>query len=60
MFKRGFQPKVGNPYIKAWLFKSFEFGNESKMYDEKLIILEFKYLQKKMVETRCKKYSNKK
>ena len=26
------------------LFKSFEFGNGSGMSDEKLVILEFKYL----------------
>ena len=29
------------------LFKSFEFGNGSRMSDEKLVILEFKYLQNK-------------
>ena len=26
----------------SWLFKSFEFGNGSRMSDEKLIRLEFK------------------
>ena len=30
------------------LFKSFEFGNGSRMFDEDLVILEFKYLQKKL------------
>ena len=29
------------------LFKSFEFGNGSRMSDESLVILEFKYLQNK-------------
>ena len=29
------------------LFKSFEFGNGSRMSDEDLVILEFKYLQNK-------------
>ena len=29
------------------LFKSFEFGNGSRMSDENLVILEFKYLQNK-------------
>ena len=29
------------------LFKSFEFGNGSRMSNEKLVILEFKYLQNK-------------
>ena len=36
----------------TWLFKSFEFGNGSRMSDKKLVILEFKYLQKK----KSKKY----
>ena len=41
----------------TWLFKSFEFGNGGRMSDQKLVILEFKYLQnKKMVVTSCKKY----
>ena len=40
----------------SWLFKSFEFGNGSRMSDANLAILEFKYLQKKkMMETSCKK-----
>ena len=30
-----------------WLFKSFEFGNGSRISDEKLVLLEFKYLQNK-------------
>ena len=29
------------------LFKSFEFGNGSRISDENLVILEFKYLQNK-------------
>ena len=29
------------------LFKSFEFGNVSRMSDENLVIFEFKYLQNK-------------
>ena len=29
------------------LFRSFEFGNRSRMSDENLVILEFKYLQNK-------------
>ena len=29
------------------LFKSFEFGNGSRISDEKLVLLEFKYLQNK-------------
>ena len=42
------------------LFKSFEFGNRSRMSDVKLVIIEFKYLQnKKMVEASCKKHQNK-
>ena len=48
----------------TWLFKSFEFGNGGRMSDQKLVILEFKYLQnKKMVVTSCKsckRYGNKK
>ena len=45
----------------TWLFKSFEFRNRSRISDEKLAILEFKYLrnkewQKKAVKsTRIKK-----
>ena len=31
----------------TWLFKSFKFGNGSRMSDENLAILEFKYLQNK-------------
>ena len=31
----------------ARLFKSFEFGNGSRMSDKNLVILEFKYLQNK-------------
>ena len=34
-------------YGLSRLFKSFEFGNGSKIYYEKLVILEFKYLQNK-------------
>ena len=33
--------------LKARLFKSFEFGNGSRISDEKLVIPEFKYLQNK-------------
>ena len=31
----------------ALVFKLFEFGNVSKISDEKLVILEFEYLQNK-------------
>ena len=31
----------------TWLLKSFEFGDGSRISDEKLIILEFKYQQNK-------------
>ena len=34
-------------YINERLFKSFEFGNGSRISDENLVILEFKYLQNK-------------
>ena len=34
-------------FLKSWLFKSFEFGNGSRMSDKNLVILEFKYLQNK-------------
>ena len=34
-------------FIGTRLFKSFEFGSASKMSDEKLTLLEFKYLQNK-------------
>ena len=37
------------------LFKSFEFGNESRMSDENLVILEFKYLQNKKWEKQAVK-----
>ena len=33
--------------VLTWLFKSFEFGNGSRISDGNLIILEFKYLQNK-------------
>ena len=33
--------------IKAQLFKSFEFSNGSRMSDKNLVIIGFKYLQKK-------------
>ena len=33
--------------ISPQLFKSFKFGNGSRMSDENLVILEFKYLQNK-------------
>ena len=32
---------------RAAVFKSFEFGNGSRMSDENLVIIEFKYLQNK-------------
>ena len=35
------------PNSSSRLFKSFEFGNGSRMSDKKLVILEFKYLQNK-------------
>ena len=40
------------------LFKSFKFGNGSRISDEKLVILESKYLslEQKMLERSCKKY----
>ena len=31
----------------SWQFRSFKFGNGSKMLEENLVILEFKYLQNK-------------
>ena len=31
----------------TWLFKSFEFQNGSRISGDKLVILEFKYLQNK-------------
>ena len=31
----------------SWLFKSFESGNGSRMSNENLVMLEFKYLQNK-------------
>ena len=34
-------------FYQARLFKSFEFGNGSRISDEDLVILEFKYLQNK-------------
>ena len=37
----------GVPSDGTQLFKSFEFGNESRISDENLVILEFKYLRKK-------------
>ena len=41
----------------TWLFKSSEFGNGSRMSDEKLVILEFKISpEQKTVETISKKY----
>ena len=33
--------------LPAQLFKSLEFGNGSRMCDENLVMLEFKYLQNK-------------
>ena len=33
--------------LRAWLFKSFEIGNGSRMSDQNLVILEFKNLQNK-------------
>ena len=48
-----FFKKYQQPIIKFWsvpvpqLFKSFEFGNGSRMFDKNLAILEFKYLQNK-------------
>ena len=41
------QKKKEKWYKAAQLFKSFEFGNRSRMSDENLVILEFKYLQNK-------------
>ena len=35
------------PIAPSLLFKSFEFGNGSRISDKKLIMFEFKYLQNK-------------
>ena len=40
-------PNLFCPFDHLRLFKSFEFGNGSRMSDEKLVIFEFKYLQNK-------------
>ena len=41
--------------VMSWLLRSFKFGNGSRMSNEKLVILEFKYLQKKKkLKTSCK------
>ena len=37
----------GLKFHPAWLFRSFKLGNGSTMSDEKLVILEFRYLQNK-------------
>ena len=39
--------KRREPKLSSRLFKFFEFENGRRMSDEKLIILEFKYLQNK-------------
>ena len=39
--------KSNKKCIVTQLFKSFEFGNGSRISDENLVILEFKYLQNK-------------
>ena len=36
------------------LFKSFEFGNGSRISEERLVIPEFESPEQKMVETSCK------
>ena len=41
------QEKERDTINSTWLFKSFKFGNGSRMSDENLVILEFKYLQNK-------------
>ena len=38
---------LANLHSLTRLFKSFEFGNGSRISDEKLVLLEFKYLQNK-------------
>ena len=41
--------------ISSQLFKSIEFGNGSRISDEKEVILEFRYLQKDTNKLRIKK-----
>ena len=36
-----------NPHDSR-LFKSFEFGNGSRMFDENLVVLEFRYIHNKI------------
>ena len=38
---------LNNTPLVSQLFKSFEFGNGSRISDGNLVILEFKYLQNK-------------
>ena len=45
--KAFFIPATYLPTQSSQLFKSLEFGNGSRMFDENLVILEFKYLQNK-------------
>ena len=47
MFLGNLECDVGELFGTRMTFKSFEIGSGSKMSDEKLTILEFKYLQKK-------------
>ena len=47
MFLGNLECDVGELFGNRTTFKSFETGNGSKMSDEKLTILEFKYLQNK-------------
>ena len=46
-FHIGLPEKAKAQRVEAWLFKSIEFGNGSRISDEKRVILEFKYLQNK-------------
>ena len=45
--QEGCVPTLDNQSNMPQLFKSFEFGNGSRISDENLVILEFKYLQNK-------------
>ena len=57
LFKNSAENNNHGPAVgQTGLFKSFEFGNGSRMSDKNHVILEFKYLKnKKMVETSCRK-----
>ena len=44
------RPESGFCIAPTGLFKSLEFRNRSRMSDEKFVILQFKYLQKKKIK----------